>query len=115
MAFPGHIGPNDLLFYTGSMFPDRYRTCASVAFHGSWNRAPLPQKGFYVAFVPFVNGMPSGDMEIFADGFSGVKVVDSNNEALHRPTGLAQGPDGSIYVSDSMEGRIWRIMYKPGK
>jgi len=115
MAFPGHIGPNDLLCYTVSMVPDRYRNGAFVAFHGSWNRAPLSQKGFYVAFVPFVNGLPSGDMEIFADGFSGVKVVDGNNEALHRPTGLAQGPDGSIYVSDSMEGRIWRIMYKPAK
>ena len=78
MAFPGHLAPNDLLFYTGNMFPARYRNGAFIAFHGSWNRAPLEQKGYFVAFVPFENGMPSGEMEIFADGFSGVKVVDND-------------------------------------
>jgi glucose/arabinose dehydrogenase len=115
MAFPGHIAPNDLLFYTGSMFPDRYRNGAFIAFHGSWNRAPLEQKGYFVAFVPFKDGMPSGDMEIFAEGFPGVKVVDNDNDAAYRPTGLAQAPDGSLYVSDSMEGRIWHISYNAMK
>jgi len=115
MAFPGHIAPNDLLFYTGSMFPDRYRNGAFIAFHGSWNRAPLEQKGYFVAFVPFKDGMPSGDMEIFAEGFPGVKVVDNDNDAAYRPTGLAQAPDGSLYVSDSMEGRIWHISYNDMK
>lgn len=111
MTFPGHLAPNCLLFYTGNLFPEKYKNGAFIAFHGSWNRAPLEQKGYFVAFVPFVNGMPSGEMEIFADGFAGVKVIKSPNDAIYRPMGLAQGPDGSIYVSDSEEGRIWRIIY----
>jgi glucose/arabinose dehydrogenase len=111
MAFPGHMAPNSLLFYTGNMFPERYRDGAFIAFHGSWNRSPLEQKGFFVAFVPFKNGLPSGEMEIFADGFAGVKVVKSPNDAVHRPMGLAQGPDGSLFVSDSEDGCIWRIIY----
>lgn len=111
MAFPGHLAPNCLLFYTGSMFPDRYRNGAFIAFHGSWNRAPLDQKGYFVAFVPFKDGLPSGEMEVFADGFAGVKEIKSPNDAVHRPMGLAQGPDGSLYVSDSEEGCVWRIFY----
>jgi glucose/arabinose dehydrogenase len=111
MAFPGHLAPNDLLFYTGKMFPDRYQNGAFIAFHGSWNRAPEVQKGYFVAFVPFSNGLPSGEMETFADGFAGKDPVVSPADAIYRPMGLAQGPDGSIYVSDSEKGRIWRIIY----
>ena len=115
MAFPGHLAPNDLLFYSGKMFPDRYRNGAFIAFHGSWNRSPLEQKGYFVAFVPFENGMPSGEMETFADGFAGVKVIKSPNDAVYRPMGLAEGPDGAIYVSDSEQGRIWKITYNSNK
>jgi glucose/arabinose dehydrogenase len=111
MAFAGHLAPNCLMFYTGNMFPERYKNGAFIAFHGSWNRSPMEQKGYFVVFVPFKNGMPAGEMEIFADGFAGVKVIKSPNDAKYRPMGLAQGPDGSIYVSDSEEGRIWRIIY----
>lgn len=68
MAFPAHTAPNDLLFYTGNMFPEKYKNGAFIAFHGSWNRAPLPQEGFYVAFVPFKGSAPSGEWEIFAIG-----------------------------------------------
>jgi glucose/arabinose dehydrogenase/mono/diheme cytochrome c family protein len=111
MAFPAHIAPNDLLFYTGDQFPERYREGAFIAFHGSWNRAPLEQEGYYVVFVPFRDGLPSGDWEVFADGFSGMDKLMNPGDAEHRPTGLAQGPDGSLYVSDSRRGTIWRIMY----
>lgn len=112
MAFPAHMAPNGLLFYTGNMFPARYKNGAFIAFHGSWNRAPLPQEGFYVAFVPYENGKPTGKWEIFANGFSGVPVVSGTNSPIHRPCGLAQGPDGSLYVSDDTRGTIYRIMYK---
>ena len=115
MGFPGHLAPNDLLFYTGSMFPERYKNGAFIAFHGSWNRAPEVQKGFCVAFVPMNNGLPTGEMEIFADGFAGTENVVSPSDAVYRPTGLAQGPDGSLYVSDSEKGRIWRIFYREMK
>jgi len=112
MAFPAHTAPNDVLFYTGSMFPEKYKNGAFIAFHGSWNRAPLPQEGYYVAFVPFKDGVPSGDWEIFANGFAGVGVIKSPGDAKHRPCGLAQAPDGSLFVSDDSNGRIYRIAYK---
>jgi glucose/arabinose dehydrogenase len=111
MAFPAHTAPNDLLFYTGDQFPERYRNGAFIAFHGSWNRSPLEQEGFYVAFVPMEDGLPSGDWEVFADGFSGMETVKNPGDAKRRPTGLAMGPDGSLYISDSRKGTIWRVIY----
>ena len=111
LAFPAHTAPNDLLFYTGNMFPEKYKNGAFIAFHGSWNRAPLPQEGYYVAFVPFKGGLPSGEWEIFANGFAGEGEIRSPGDAKHRPCGLAQAPDGSLYVSDDSKGRVYRIAY----
>jgi glucose/arabinose dehydrogenase len=110
MAFPGHWAPNDLLFYTGNAFPEKYKNGAFIAFHGSWNRAPLKQGGYFVAFVPFKDGKPSGKWEPFAEGFAG-KDVYNPSDALHRPCGLAQGPDGALYIADDVKGRIYRIVY----
>ena len=111
-AMPGHWAPNDLLFYTGEQFPERFRNGAFIAAHGSWNRAPLPQRGYKIVFVPMgEDGRPTGDYETFAEGFPGVETVESPNDAEYRPTGLAQGPDGSLYISDSAKGRIWRVVY----
>ncbi len=112
VAFPAHLAPNALLFYTGNMFPPKYRNGAFIAFHGSWNRSPEKQEGYYVAFVPFKEGKPSGPWEIFANGFAGVEAVMSPRQAKHRPCGLAQGPDGSLYISDDVKGTIYKIVYK---
>lgn len=112
MAFPAHTAPNDLLFYTGNMFPEKYKNGAFIAFHGSWNRAPEPQEGFYVVFVPFKDKLPSGKWEVFASGFAGADLIKSPGDAKHRPCGLAQGPDGSLYVTDDAHGRIYRISYQ---
>lgn len=110
-AFPGHWGPNAVAFYDGDQFPDSYQGGAFIAWHGSWNRAPLPQQGYRVTFTPFDGDMPSGDYEVFADGFAGVDTLRSSGNAEHRPTGLAVGPDGGLFVSDDANGTIWRIMY----
>ena len=109
--FPAHMAPNALLFYTGNQFPEKYKNGAFVAFHGSWNRAPLPQEGYFVAFVPFKNGKPNGAWEIFANGFAGEGKVMNTRKAKARPCGLAQGPDGSLYVSDDSRGSIFKISY----
>jgi len=108
--FPAHWAPNDLEFYTGTQFPEEYQGGAFVAFHGSWNRAPMPQGGYTVAFAPLTGGVPFGAWFIFADDFAGGEM--SPTDADHRPVGLAQGPDGSLYISDSQVGRIWRVLYR---
>jgi mono/diheme cytochrome c family protein len=115
MGFPGHWAPNALLFYHGEQFPERYKGGAFVAFHGSTNRAPYPQAGYFVAFIPFNNGKPTGEWEVFADGFAGVDTIVNTSDAAYRPMGLATGPDGSLYISDSKKGKIWRVMYKGNK
>jgi glucose/arabinose dehydrogenase len=108
VAFPGHWAPNDLLFYNARQFPERYRGGAFVAFHGSWNRAPLPQAGFRVDFIPASGGKFSQNYETFADGFAG----PDPNDAQNRPVGLAVGPDGSLYIASSNSRKIWRVMAK---
>lgn len=108
-AFPAHWAPNDLKIYKAGSFPQGYRGGAFIAFHGSWNRAPGPQGGYNVIFQPLKDGKAEGDYIVFADGFAG-RYKDPGR-AAHRPSGLAVGPDGALYVSDDVGGRIWRITY----
>lgn len=115
IGFPGHWAPMDVMFYQGNQFPERYKQGAFVAFHGSTDRSPYPQAGYIVCFVPFKNGAPTGEWEVFADGFTGVDTVVNTSDAVYRPMGLATGPDGSLYISESNKGKIWRIMYKGDK
>ena len=115
MGLPAHWAPNDLLFYTGDQFPKRYKNGAFIAFHGSTNRVPYPQAGYVVGFIPFKEGVPSGKLEIFADGFAGRSILVDMEEANYRPMGLAQGPDGSIYISESKKGKIWRVFFSGNK
>ena len=110
--FPAHWAPDGLVFYTGTAFPEHYRGGAFIAFHGSWNRAPGPQGGYNVVFIPFAGGNPAdpAKYEIFADGFAGAnKQPDA---AAHRPTGITQGPDGALYITDDKGGRVWRVVYR---
>lgn len=111
VAFPAHWAPNDLLFYSGKNFPAKYQQGAFIAFHGSWNRAPEPQAGYKVVFQPMKDGKPNGAYEVFADGFAGEMADNNPRNARYRPVGLTLGPDGSLYISDSQKGRIWRVRY----
>lgn len=113
VAFPAHWAPLQMAFYTGTQFPAKYRGGAFVAFHGSWNRAPMPQGGYVVCFVPFdEKGSPVGSYEIFADGFAGQDHPFTNvNDARFRPCGVAVAPDGTLYLGETEKGRIWRIIH----
>jgi glucose/arabinose dehydrogenase len=110
LSFPAHWAPNGMAFYSGSTFPAKYRGGAFVVFHGSHDRAPK-QAGFLVAFVPFETAKPAGRYEEFATGFAGGSAPASPAEVPHRPMGVAVGPDGALYVSDDVKGRIWKITF----
>jgi glucose/arabinose dehydrogenase len=109
-VFPAHWAPNGLMFYTGSMFPARYKNGAFIAFHGSWNRGPEEQQGFNVVFQPLSGEKAAGKYEVFADGFAPNKT-GRGGVGNHRPAGLAQGPDGALYIADDQGGRIYKIVY----
>jgi glucose/arabinose dehydrogenase len=111
-AFPAHWAPVDLMFYNGKQFPAHYQGGAFIAFHGSWNRAPMPQDGYNVTFQPFSNGKPSGNYEVFASGFAGKSPLMNPNDAGARADGVAEGPDGSLYITDSQKGKVWRVLYR---
>jgi glucose/arabinose dehydrogenase len=110
--FPAHWAPNGMLYYADKAFPERYRNGLFIAFHGSWNRAPYAQGGYNVVFQSLTGDKASDHCEIFADGFSGPDKTPAN--AAHRPDGLAVGPDGALYVTDDVAGRIYRIVYQGG-
>jgi glucose/arabinose dehydrogenase len=102
LALPGHWAPLALAFYNADLFGPKYRDGLFVAFHGSWNRAPLPQAGYRVVFVPFTNGKPSGQYSTFATAKSGPTDL--------RASGLVVAPDGSLYISADQNQKIWRVM-----
>jgi glucose/arabinose dehydrogenase/mono/diheme cytochrome c family protein len=111
-AYPAHWGPNGMAFYDKSAFPARYRQGLFIAFHGSWDRAPYNQQGYNLVFQSLNGAAAGGTCEIFADGFAG--AVKSPGQAVHRPDGVAVAPDGTLYVSDDVKGRIYRIVYTGG-
>jgi mono/diheme cytochrome c family protein len=111
-AFPAHWAPNGMALYDKNQFPAHYRNGVFIAFHGSWDRAPYPQGGYNLVFQAVADNHASGNCEVFADGFAG--PVKTPEGAVHRPSGVAVGPDGSLYVSDDVRGRIYRIVYQGG-
>jgi glucose/arabinose dehydrogenase len=99
IAFPPQWVPSGMTFYAGAAFPGKYRGGAFVALRASSNSEPEPASSL-LAFVPFEENRALGPV-VFATGFAG-----------HRATGAAAGPDGALYVSDDVKGRIWKITYE---
>jgi len=102
LGFPAHWAPMEILFVEGdAALPEAWGPGALVAFRGSWNRAPLPQEGYRVVYVPFSEGRPAGGFSLYAIGRESPTAV--------RFTGLARGPDGSIFLAADANGSIWRV------
>ncbi len=102
-----HTASLGLAFYTGSAFPEPYRSGVFVGQHGSWNRSRF--SGYKVVFVPFQSGKPVGKPQDFLTGF--VANVESG-EVYGRPVGVFNLPDGSLLVTDDAAGKLWRVSAK---
>lgn len=102
-----HSAAIGMTFYTGSVFPERYRRGAFVALHGSWNRAEA--SGYKLVYIPFnAQDRPEGYYEDFVTGF----VLDAKEPKVWgRPTGILELADGSLLFSDDENGRIYRVSY----
>src|SRR5207249_3963178 len=97
-----HVAAIGMRFYTGRMFPEKYRGGVFIAEHGSWNRStPI---GYRVSFVKIENGRATS-YEPFASGWLKGSVSSG------RPADVLVMPDGALLVSDDKAGRIYRISY----
>jgi glucose/arabinose dehydrogenase len=99
-----HAADLGMSFYSGKMFPAKYRGGIFIAEHGSWNRTtPI---GARVMFMPIRQDGHAGKPEVFAEGW-----LTPTNEYLGRPVDVAPLPDGSLLVSDDYAGAIYRISH----
>jgi glucose/arabinose dehydrogenase len=97
-----HVAPLGLVFATGSLLPDAYRSGAFIGEHGSWNRIPF--SGYEVVFVPFSGGRPSGLPVDVLTGF-----LSERGEAQGRPAGVAMDAKGALLVADDVGNVVWRV------
>jgi glucose/arabinose dehydrogenase len=111
-----HVASLGFTFYTGSMFPARYRNAVIVAEHGSWNRS---KPSGYRVMVAFTDGRRVTGYEPFLDGFlpgppdSVPGGWEATRSALGRPVDVLQLPDGSVLISDDTRNRLLRVSYGP--
>ena len=105
-ALGAHVAPLGMVFAAGKGLPERFSEGVFVGQHGSWNRQPF--NGYNVVFVPFSKGSPAGRPVEVLSGF-----IDSNNEALGRPVGVAIDATGALLVADDVGNTIWRVETDP--
>jgi glucose/arabinose dehydrogenase/quercetin dioxygenase-like cupin family protein len=100
LELPAHTTPMGVAFYTGSRFPDAYRSSLYVALHGSSTRST--KAGYKVVRLVMENGRPVRS-EDFVTGFLNGDTVSG------RPVGIVTGADGALYVSDDNKGFVYRV------
>ncbi len=101
-----HAADLGMMFYTGTMFPEKYRGGIFSAQHGSWNRTtPV---GARVMFTSLDEEGAAAETTAFAEGW----LVEETGEYIGRPVDAAQLLDGSIIVSDDFAGALYRIWYE---
>jgi len=101
-ALGAHVAPLGMVFYEGTLLPQRYAGGAFIGLHGSWNRKP--RSGYKLVFVPFVQGRPAGRIEDVLTGF-----VNAEGQAYGRPVGVAVDKAGAVLVADDVGNVIWRV------
>ncbi|MGA8671716.1 MAG: PQQ-dependent sugar dehydrogenase [Terracidiphilus sp.] len=99
-----HFASLEMFFYTGSQFPAEFKGDGFACEHGSWNRAQ--RSGYECIRLPMRNGHATGEYEDFLTGF-----VLPDGTVWGRPVGIAQAPDGSLFVSDDGSRTIWHVSY----
>jgi len=98
-----HVAALGMIFYTGDMFPDKYKNSILIAEHGSWNRSS--KIGYRVSFVK-LNENKAENYIPFARGWL------QGEDVWGRPVDIKQLPDGSVLVSDDYANAIYRISYE---
>jgi glucose/arabinose dehydrogenase len=97
-----HMAPLGMRFYTGKMFPAKYRGAIFIARHGPWNRTT---KDADVSVAYLDNNSRVTKVEPFLTGWA------KDNQYLGRPVDLLTLPDGSMLVSDDHAGAVYRVSY----
>lgn len=99
--FAAHSSPLGISFLRGDELPLTYQGAALVALHGSWNRTE--KQGYEVVSLHFSGGNIAERK--FVTGF------EVDGDVIGRPVAIAQGPDGTIFVSDDFTGSVYAISY----
>jgi glucose/arabinose dehydrogenase len=100
-----HAADLGMMFYTGSMFPAKYKGAIFNAQHGSWNA--VKPRGARIMVTYLDKDGNAAKTEPFAEGW-----MNENGVYLGRPVDVQQYVDGSILVSDDKAGAIYRISYQ---
>lgn len=110
--FPAHWAPLGATFYKGTQFPKHYQDGLFIAFHGSRfdPDASGIVPGYQVAFLPVNGDEVADDFETFASGFAGLDRP-LPEMAKSRPVGVTVANDGSLYITDDQNGKLWRVFY----
>lgn len=96
-------------------FPASYRGGLFVTSHGSWHCCPASAPRVY--FVPMSGDAPLTPVNWSNAAVQGQQIISgfgssaSASGYIGRPTGIAVGPSGSLFVADDATGNILRIRH----